>query len=112
MNFEDLALAEIEEVFIVTPQSIARHCGLISDPPNPDVRSEERRIVDLERQVCPSCAWDLPCTKHLATRSRAEYRNKVLSPISRPKLACPASSRSTVFEDRSRSGSAFQVSGI
>ncbi|KAF8555675.1 hypothetical protein OG21DRAFT_1602756 [Imleria badia] len=51
MDIEDLSSAELQAIFHVTPQSIARHCGLLEDPSNPDVRSEERRIVDLERQL-------------------------------------------------------------
>lgn len=48
---EALSPAEVQDILNVTAQSIARHCGLTNDPSNPDVRSEERRLVDLRRQV-------------------------------------------------------------
>lgn len=66
MDLADLTPDEIQEIVVITPQSIARHCGLTNDPSNPDVRSEERRIRDLERQVHLSRIQDLPSIKHPA----------------------------------------------
>ncbi|KAF8448862.1 hypothetical protein L210DRAFT_3387694 [Boletus edulis BED1] len=42
---------EVQDILNVTAQSITRHCGLTNDPSNPDVRSEEHRLIDLSRQV-------------------------------------------------------------
>ncbi|KAG6381750.1 hypothetical protein JVT61DRAFT_355 [Boletus reticuloceps] len=51
---------EVQDILNVTAQSIARHCGLTNDPSNPDVRSEERRLIDLRRQLGLLQTWPPP----------------------------------------------------
>ena len=61
-----LSPAEVQDLSNVTAQSIARHLGFENDPSNPDVRSEERRLIDLSRQVClPSEESPGDRTEHL-----------------------------------------------
>jgi hypothetical protein len=64
--------AEVQDMN-VTAQSIARHCGFANDPSDPDVRSEERRLRDLSRQVCLS--EELPGDR---TKRLDEYQLGVL----------------------------------
>lgn len=47
----DMDDPQVQDILNVTALSIAKHCGLVDDASNPDDRSEDRRYIDLSRQV-------------------------------------------------------------